>query len=189
MHDLGPITNTVAALVTGVRDDQLTAPTPCADYTLGDLLHHLDGLTVAFAMAARKQASPDGPPPSADAAALPSDWRARIPVQLSDLAAAWRDEAAWSGPTAAGGVELDGAEAGAVAVDELVLHGWDLARASGQEFHPDEASVAVARGFVDQFSGPGTEEMRGGLFGPEVRPPADATSLEVLVALSGRDPR
>lgn len=189
MHDLGPATRAVADLVAHVKDEDLARATPCDDYRLCDLLQHLDGLAGAFTRAARKEADVDDAGPSGDATRLPSDWRSEIPQRLAELAEAWRDESAWSGPTAAGGLVMDGSAAGLVAIDEVVLHGWDIARATGQRFEPDAASVAAARSFVDQFSGPGSEEMRQGLFGPEVSPPHDATPLEELVALSGRRPR
>ncbi|KQY55401.1 MULTISPECIES: TIGR03086 family metal-binding protein [unclassified Nocardioides] len=190
MHDLGNATSAMAAVVAGIRDDQLAVRTPCPAYALGDLLEHVDGLSLAFAMAARKELPTSaGAPPAGDVSRLAPDWRTRVPEQLEALAAAWREPDAWTGQTAAGGVELDGETAGLVATNEVVVHGWDLARASGQEFPIDDESVARARAFVAMFSGPGTEGMRGDAFGPEVAPPADASPLEELVAMSGRDPR
>lgn len=189
MHDLGRITSAVGDLVANIDDDQLTEPTPCAAYSLGDLLDHVDGLALAFARAARKEHESDAPPQAGDAANLTPDWRTRIPQRLADLAQAWRDPEAWTGQTSAGGIEMDGATTGLVATNEVVLHGWDVARASGQEFTPDDESVATARGFVAMFSGPGTEASREGLFGPELPVPAGAGPLEELLAMSGRDPR
>ncbi|WP_114905636.1 TIGR03086 family metal-binding protein [Ornithinimicrobium murale] len=185
--DLRPAAELMATVVRGVRDDQLDGPTPCTDYTVGDLLDHVSGLSLAFAQAARKEAS--GPGPSADSSRLPPDWREVVPGRVLALAEAWRDPESWSGQTAAGGLEMDGATAGLVALDELVLHGWDLAVATGQPFDPDRASVEGAQAFAAQFSGPGTEQMRRGLFGTEVAAPADATRLETLLAMAGRDPR
>jgi uncharacterized protein (TIGR03086 family) len=189
--DLAPAAKELARLVAGVRDDQLSASTPCADYPLAALIDHVDGLSEGFVLAARKQVPPAGvdPTPSGDASRLRPDWRTAIPVRLDAMAAAWRDPAAWEGMTSAGGIDLPGEVCGTVAMDELVVHGWDVARATGQEFSVDDASVAAARAFVDQFSGPGTEGSRGGLFGPEVAVPADASPLEALICLSGRDPR
>jgi hypothetical protein len=63
-----------------------------------------------------------------------------------------------------------------------------VARASGQDYDPDAASLEAALGFVGQFSGPGQEEARAGLFGPEVAVPADAPLVDRLIGLSGRDP-
>ena len=57
--DLGPATRATAALVAGVRDDQLGDPTPCPAYSVGDLLDHLGGLSVAFTEAALKD-TPEG---------------------------------------------------------------------------------------------------------------------------------
>ncbi|KRF19097.1 hypothetical protein ASG90_04280 [Nocardioides sp. Soil797] len=189
MHDLGSATAALATLVKHIDDSQLAAPTPCSAYALGDLLDHVDGLALAFTVAARKESSGEGPPPPGDASRLAQDWRTRIPRRLEELATAWRDPAAWEGTTAAGGVEMDGATTALVATNEVVVHGWDIARASGQEFEPGDESVAAARAFVEMFSGPGTEAMRGEIFGPEVAAAEGATAMEQLVAMTGRDPR
>lgn len=186
MHDLGPACTAVAELVRGVHDDQLDDPTPCERYTVAHLLEHLDGLALAFTGAARK--TPLDAAPGAETGDLDDGWRDRIPSRLADLAEAWRDTGAWTGETAAGGVEMTGDVAGAVALDEVIVHGWDLARALDERLDVDEESVAVARSFVELFSGPGTEDMRGDAFGPERAAPAGATPLEALVALTGRDP-
>lgn len=186
MHDLGPAVDALKSVVDSVGDDQLHASTPCADYDVADLLHHVDGLAVAFTRAARKDTA-ESAPPHVDGSLLPEGWRTRIPRQLDELAEAWRSPDAWEGSTSAGGVEMDGATTGLVTTNEVVLHGWDLARATGQAYAVDPGSVSAARGFVAMFSGPGTEEMRGGLFGPELSAPADGSPLDELLAMSGRD--
>ena len=105
--DLGPAVRRMTDLVTAVPDQELTAPTPCAEATLGDLIDHVNGLSLAFAWAAAKS-FPSGrsQAPSGDASRLDPDWRTRIPAQLTRLAEAWRDPAAWEGMTEAGGIEL-----------------------------------------------------------------------------------
>jgi uncharacterized protein (TIGR03086 family) len=90
--------------------------------------------------------------------------------------------------TRAGGVDLPGEIAGLVALDELVLHGWDVAMASGQPYDVDAASLEATWGFVSQFSGPGHDDDRRGLFGPEIEIPADAPRFDRLLGMSGRDP-
>src|SRR5688500_636375 len=53
--DLGPAANQVAALVNNTSDEQMSAPTPCPAYTVGDLLDHFVGLTREFTNAAAKR--------------------------------------------------------------------------------------------------------------------------------------
>lgn len=145
--DLGPAARQLEKLLSGVTDDQLAARTPCEAYTVGDLLDHLMGLTIAFRNAATKSTGSTGGgddapastsgPGEVSAANLPPDWRSRLSSQLEELVAAWKDPAAWEGITEAGGVTMPAEVMGVVAVDELVLHGWDLARGTGQPFECD----------------------------------------------------
>jgi uncharacterized protein (TIGR03086 family) len=197
MVDLQPAAQRVTRLLDGVRDDDLAAPTPCEAYTVGDLLDHLVGLTIAFRHAATKTPIPRGdagvrtdddgsPRPSADH--LAPDWRSRLPVQLDELVAAWRDPAAYEGMTEAGGVALPGGMAAMVALDELVLHGWDLARATGQRYDCDRPSAEVVFRFASMSAAPGQEESREGLFGPVVDVPGDAPLFDRALGLAGRDP-
>jgi uncharacterized protein (TIGR03086 family) len=187
--DLEPAARRLADLVGGVPDELLDASTPCPAYTLGDLLDHIGGAALAFTGAAVKDlgdATSQGP--SGDASRLSDDWRTRIPRDLGALADAWRDPDAWTGMTKAGGVELPGEVAGLVALDELVIHGWDVARATEQAYDCDAPSLEAVQAFVSQFSEPGQEEMRAGLFGPVVEVPDDAPLLDRVIGLTGRDP-
>jgi uncharacterized protein (TIGR03086 family) len=179
----------MAELVRNVPDDALAAPTPCPDYTVGDLVDHIEGLSIAFAAAARKDGGDVGSQaPSADASRLGHDWRTRIPRALDELARAWRDPSAWEGMTRAGGVDLPGEVAGVVALDELVVHGWDLARGSGQAYDVDEPSLAAVHEFVAQFSTPETADQRTGMFGPVVPVADDAPLLDRVIGMTGREP-
>lgn len=186
--DLTPVTRTLAAIVAGVRDEQLGAQTPCRDTSVGDLLDHVDGLALAFTAAAAKEtADGDGPPPRPSAAHLLPTWRARIPERLAALATAWSDPVAWTGMTRAGGIDLPGEVAGSVAINEVVVHGWDIAVSTGQTFscEPDLLGIAwdFVRSAVEQ-NPHGTP----GLFGPPVPVPDDAARLDQLIGLTGRDP-
>jgi uncharacterized protein (TIGR03086 family) len=182
--DLTPAARRMAAVVAGVRDDALTAPTPCSQYTVGDLLDHIGGLTVAFTRAAKKELGESGNPPPGRAELLGDDWRTRIPADLDALAAAWRDSDAWQGMTRAGGIDMPGEIAGVVAVDELLVHGWDLAKASGQDFDADDATADAALGFYAMFG----DGDRGDAFGAANPQPATASKLDQVIGLSGRDP-
>ncbi|TCK22639.1 TIGR03086 family metal-binding protein [Pseudonocardia endophytica] len=186
--DFAPTASAVAAVVAGVRDEQLTGPTPCPDMTVAALLHHLHGLTWAFTAAAEKSPEAGGTAPQADAAALPAAWRDEIPARLDTLAMAWADPEAWTGMTAAGGLDLPGEIAGTIALDEIVLHGWDLAVATGQTFSPDDDAVEAVHGFTAAMSAPGQEAGREGLFGPVVEVAADASRFHRALGFAGRDP-
>jgi uncharacterized protein (TIGR03086 family) len=189
MLDLDAPARRVAALLPGVTDEQLSAATPCAEYTVGDLLDHLVGLTAAFRDAAGKTTGPDdGGPARPSAAKLAADWRTRLPRELDELATAWKDPAAWEGMTTAGGVTLPAEVMGLVAVDELVLHGWDLARGTGQPYEVDEASARACYRFTSMSAAPEEAAGREGLFGPVVDVPADAPLFDRALGLSGRDP-
>ncbi|SDG10980.1 TIGR03086 family protein [Lentzea fradiae] len=184
MFDLTPATDRLAEVVRNVTDGDLKAPTPCPDYTVGDLLDHVNGLAHAFTMAARK--TPVEGAASGDAARLPLDFRESVPRRLDELARAFREPSAWEGMTAAGGVDLPGEVAAAVALDEVVLHGWDLARATGQDFAVDEDLLQVVHGFVSSI---GPDDRDGSLFGAAVEVGSDASPLDRVLGLSGRDPK
>ncbi|ANZ42256.1 TIGR03086 family protein [Lentzea guizhouensis] len=183
MYDLSPAADRLAEIVRNVTDGDLKAPTPCPEYTVGDLLDHVNGLSVAFTMAALK--TPLEGTASGDATRLPLDFRESIPARLGELAAAWRAPQAWEGMTAAGGVDLPGEVAAGVALDEIVLHGWDLARATGQPFEVDPGLLEVVHGFVSSI---GPEDRDGSLFGAAVEVGSNAPLLDRVLGLSGRDP-
>lgn len=188
MIDFEPATRALTKVVGGVRDDQLTVPTPCADMSVATLLDHVDGLALAFTQAADKSVAPGGgPPPQASAANLADDWRTRVPQRLAALAGAWRDDGAWTGMTYAGPIEMPAEIAAYVAIDEVIVHGWDIAVATGQDYAVDDALVQAALGFVApqvEHNPDGTP----GLFGPRVDVPEGAPLLHQLIGATGRDP-
>jgi uncharacterized protein (TIGR03086 family) len=194
--DLHPAASEVASVVAGVTDDQLGEPTPCPRYSVATLLHHLLGLSYAFTHSATKAnlIDPSGPPahiesrpPSPSADQLPANWREQLPIQLAGVAAAWSDPAAWEGMATAGGQTMPAEVTGVVALNELVVHGWDLARATGQSYTPDDASVQAAGDFLASLAH--NPRAREGIFGPVVAVGPDASLLARTIGLSGRDPR
>jgi uncharacterized protein (TIGR03086 family) len=187
MLDLTPATAMVTRLVTDIGDDQLSAPTPCRGTTVADLLDHLDGLCLAFTEAATKDQAAGSQPPSADGSRLGPDWRTRISGRLAQLARAWQDETAWAGLTRAGGVDLPGEVAGRVAINEVVVHGWDVAAATWHDYACETGLAEAACAFVQSAvaQNPGGSP---GLFGPPVPVPDSAPLLDRLIGLTGRDP-
>ncbi|MFD9407083.1 TIGR03086 family metal-binding protein [Streptomyces sp. NPDC059989] len=184
--DLGTAAERVARLAEGIGDERLGDPTPCAEYGVREVLAHVAGLSVAFRDAARKDFGPStGKPPGSVRPVLADDWRTALPKALDALAAAWREPGAWEGDTQAGGVELPASVMGMVALNELLIHGWDLARATGQAYEVSEEELAVSEGLLTPEEDAPAEE---GFFGPIVAVPHDAPMLDRVVGLSGRRP-
>jgi uncharacterized protein (TIGR03086 family) len=185
--DLDPAVQELKALIDGTKDDAFDRQTPCPDWTVGDLVDHVVGLTWAFTQTARKSGGVGvgGPPPQPSAANLRPGWRDQLPGQLDDLVAAWGDPAAYEGMAQAGGVTMPAMALGVVALGELTVHGWDLARATGQPFVGDPAAVkAITRLMSRRTLGAPSD----GPFGPPVAVPAEASPLNQAIGLSGRDP-
>ncbi|MGV0849348.1 TIGR03086 family metal-binding protein [Mycolicibacterium phlei] len=185
MIDMSAACRRTADVLTNVTDDQLTAATPCEDLRLDALIAHVGGLALAFTAAALKDFGPlTDTPPSFDAA-LDDDWRVRYPARLAGLAQAFADAAAWQGMTRAGTVDFPAEVAGLVALTEVVIHGWDVARASGQPFDVDPQTAAAILPHVTAIAAEGPTE---GLFGRALPVADDAPVLDRLVALTGRAP-
>jgi len=173
-----------AELLTQVKDDQLARSTPC-DVPLAAVIAHIGGLSRAFEVAARKEFGEltDTAPQLGEGP--DDDWRATYPARLAGLAEAWQDPAAWEGMSRAGGVDFPADVGGMIALTEVVVHGWDVAVATGMPYAvPDDILEAVLA-HVNGFSG---GEPIEGLFGAAVPVADDAPLMDRVVALTGRDP-
>src|SRR5215469_2217081 len=169
--DLGPAARRLAILVGSIPDQDLARPTPCPAYALGDLIEHVGGLAIAFAAAASKERDArTGQPRPGDAARLGAEWRERIPRDLEALALAWQNPGAWQGMTRIAGMDTPAEAVGLVLADELAVHGWDVARASGQPYACEPDVLEAALKFLEAFASPDAES------GPEV-PFGPATML------------
>jgi uncharacterized protein (TIGR03086 family) len=184
MNDLTSACRRTADVLAGITDDQLGLATPCDKMRLDALVAHIGGLSLAFAAAAGKEFGPLTDTPPTDDTALEADWRTAYPKQLAVLADAWKKPGAWDGMTRAGGVDLPAEVMGNVALAEVVIHGWDVARALGQPYDADSATLEACLAHLAQFDPAGTD----GMFGPAVPTADDAPDLDRVVALSGRDP-
>lgn len=186
MFDLEPATTEMTRLIGDVRDDDLARPTPCDGWTVGDLIAHIHQFVDVFTCTGRKD--PVDPPQH-----LVDDWRSAIPARLAEMADAWRDDAAWVGEVAVGGVAMSSADNAVVAAEELTVHAWDLARATGQHFTAQPAMLDRVEEFLVMFA-PGTDEgsfgpAGQGPFGPVAPVPSDADRFDRALAATGRDPR
>jgi uncharacterized protein (TIGR03086 family) len=186
--DLTPATSRIGSLVASVRDDQLDDPTPLPAYRVRELLDHIGGVARAFTCAARKERNElTDRVPTDPSQPLDPEWRTVIPRDLEVLAAAWADPLAWEGTTRIAAGDNPASVVGLVVTDELVIHGWDLARALGAEYDADPDLIAGARDFLDLVAQPDLPEGDRVPFGPPKPVPADASPLDEVLLLCGRD--
>jgi uncharacterized protein (TIGR03086 family) len=151
----------------------LDAPTSCDGWTVRDLLNHILETQHYFAGSARgEDVSPPGPNPPNVLTEHPVDDFASARADVLD---AFGQE---------GAVEKTGPALG-IAFSDQLLHGWDLARATGQDTTmPDSLPEAAYQAIHGLF----TEEQRHGVFKPELPVRDDATAQERLLAYTGRTP-
>jgi uncharacterized protein (TIGR03086 family) len=173
-------------IIRNVKPDQLDAPTPCAEYDVRKLINHLLFWGPSLEGAGRKQIVP--PPGASDTEVelTGGDWAAELEAQLGRTAEAWSQPAAWQGTTRmVGPTELPASMIGGMVVCEMVAHGWDLARATGQRPSWDDELLAFVHEEVTRTADQGR---RMGAYGPEVAVPPSSSTLDKVLGLMGRDP-
>ncbi|MFI1992068.1 TIGR03086 family metal-binding protein [Actinoplanes sp. NPDC020271] len=169
----------VAGVVAAVRDDQLDAATPCTDFRVRDLLNHLIQVVHNFQALARREDVDWTPGPDR----LTGDWRTAFAAETSRLVEAWSDPGALDGVSP--GLGLPQRVVGQMVLGDLVVHGWDLARGTGQEYRVDPTLVPPVREFLDAMVETGRTM---GAFGDPVDCPPGAGEFATLLAVTGRDP-
>jgi uncharacterized protein (TIGR03086 family) len=173
LDELGPV---LAGAAGGISPAQLDDPTPCAGFTVRGVLEHMLGGAAAFAAAFR------GEQPPADAA-LPEDLLGAFGPALTSLVEAIRSPGALDRDVAAPFGEVPGETFARFVVLDGLVHGWDLATATGQAYEPPDALVADVTAFAIDALPPLRD---GETFCEPTEPPASATPIERLAALTGR---
>ncbi|NMO57103.1 TIGR03086 family protein [Actinoplanes sp. TBRC 11911] len=164
-------------VIRGIRDDQLGHPTPCEDFRVRELFNHLYQNVGNFTeLAARKEPDSTTTPDE-----ITGDWRTRFAEQTERLVEAWSDPAALEGTSPASGMPQE--MVGGLALLELTVHGWDVARATGQRYTPDPAAVALLIPLFEQVGQVGRDL---GLYGEVIEVGAEAGDFARLLGLTGR---
>ena len=173
------LTNTTR-LVRGVRDEQWTAPTPCAAWNVGALVNHATWVVEMFGNAAQ------GRPPATgrEDRVLGADPKGDFDRAARDAIEAWRARGLDGTITIPLG-EVPAAMGIRINTVDAFIHGWDLAQATGQDAQLDEDLAAVLYEFTEPLVPPSP---RGDNFGPVVEVPEDANAVDRLLAYSGRKP-
>jgi len=166
---------------------QMSAPTPCAEWDVRALLSHVIGtLWLAEALLGdqppRYPMAPGGLPPGDLAGDDPA--AAYAEAAAAALAAAAAGDALTRGHATPLGEMPGPALAGFTTLDILV-HGWDLAMATGQPADLDGRLAAHVLGFAEQAITPGTRAPR---IGPALPVAPGAPITHRLVAFLGRQP-
>lgn len=190
VRSVGTMTDKISALLEtaaddalpvlrGVRDDQLTLPTPCAEYDVHGLLDHLFQVITNFQVLAAKGESDFG----ATAERLGDDRRERFAAEIAGLIRAWGAPGAEDGLS--GAMNMPARTVGAMALGDLTVHSWDLARATGQPYEPAAGVVAMLN---EEFTALAPTARKMDVFGAPFPVGEDATPFESLLAETGRDP-
>jgi uncharacterized protein (TIGR03086 family) len=169
-----------ARIVEGVASDQRELPTPCTEWNVKTLLNHMIGGNWMYVGVAK------GTPPGGAAESAEEDPAAAFRQSAEALNQAWRApeqlERAYQLPFAT----LPGHAVLGIHLVEVSIHGWDLAKATGQNAAFDPVVVEAALGIVHAFlSGP---RPPGGPFGPAINVSDDLPAVDRLAALLGRQP-
>ncbi|MFD8495506.1 TIGR03086 family metal-binding protein [Amycolatopsis sp. NPDC059657] len=158
LHELGP--------------EDGTRRTPCAEFDIDQVIEHLlTSLTSLSAIAGKPlETTADG------------THEARVAAAGRHTIDAWRARGL-DGVIQVGAGERSAALTAAIVSLELLVHAWDVSVALGRTL---EVSDQLSSYVLEQARQVVIPQMREGRFGPEVAAPENATSLERLIAFTGR---
>jgi uncharacterized protein (TIGR03086 family) len=168
-------------IIANIDASQLDLPTPCAHFDVRALLNHLVAGNLRFTAITRGEPAIAVP---ATGDFVVDDALTPYRDSASAVSTAWHDPALLTKPMQLPIGELPGSVALGIHTVEALVHGWDLAKATGQptELDPDLCDVAWAncKDIDDSLRGPGRP------FGPPVTPPPAASDTTRLMAWLGR---
>ena len=173
-----------ARVVSKVPEGTLDAPTPCGDWDLRTLLNHTILWTSYSAERRAHGESVAEDLMNKDFTADPG-FREDYTRQIGRAVEAWSAPETWTGTLNVMGDATPAADVGAMLLMEMALHGWDVARATGQEFSADDKTAKALEDIV-QAQAELFRKYQG--FADAVEPPRNATAFERALTLSGRDP-
>jgi uncharacterized protein (TIGR03086 family) len=162
----------------------LGAPTPCPDWDLRTLLNHTILWTSYSAERRAHGESVAQDLMDKDFAADPG-FREDYARQISKAVEAWSDPQAWAGDRSVMGSDTPATEVGAMLIMEMALHGWDVAKATGQEYHADDA---LAKTLLETVQAQAEMFRKYQGFADAIATGDDAPDFDRALALSGRDP-
>ncbi len=169
-------------IVRGIPADRWHSATPCAGWDARALVNHLvSGNLWAAELAAG--GTIEGVGSRLDGDLLGDDPAAAYAQSAAAAAAVFRRPGALDAPCAVSYGPIPGAVYAGHRFLDVLVHGWDLAMASGQDYALDPQLIQACRQIIE----PQLEAFRrAGALGPEVTVPADASAQTRFLALLGR---
>ena len=175
--------------VVAVRPEQWANQSPCEAWDARGVMGHIVVMHGVMLRPLDRELSP-APSVAEDPVGAFRAARADIEAVLDDPALADRE---CDTPNGRMTVEQ---QIGDVVSDDLVLHGWDLARATGQDdtMDPDDVerlwsiTTAIPPELMEKYRTPGAFGPGVEIYGPEVKVSEDAALQDRLLGLIGRDP-
>lgn len=176
-----------AAIVKGIGEGDLVRPTPCTEWNVHQLLNHVvgalwlaDGL---FADRAPRHAAGPGALPESDL--VGSDPTAAYAEASAAALASARLDGTLERPHTTPVGQLPGPVLAGFTTLDVVVHGWDLARATGQRADFDPEVVEDVLAFALEAV---TDDTRAPFIGPALPAAPDAAAIDRLIAHMGRRP-
>jgi uncharacterized protein (TIGR03086 family) len=179
--DLDPLSSAEATLAVcqqvlrGVGGTQLGEPTPCTDYTVGDLVEHM----------LRSLSGVAGMTGAQITLAHSGDAEARVAHAAEQTLQAWRGRGL-DGTVTVGPNEMPARLAAGILSLEFLVHAWDLAVATGQKVQVADELATYVLDLGEQVITP--QGRAGGAFADPVEVGPDAHALDRLVGFTGRTP-
>lgn len=186
---MGRAAEAAVGVVRGIGPEQLGLPTPCQGLDVRALANHMVFWSVAQGYpAGLKQSAEEragGVEEGHDFTAEPG-WAEEYAARAAATGRVWGEQEAWDGEASLTGAgTMPAAFVGGIVFGEWLLHGWDLAAATGQKLDVDDE---VAAALYENVAGKAEMARKHKVFGPEVPVPPTASAFDRALGLAGRDP-
>jgi|SRR6516164_717209 uncharacterized protein (TIGR03086 family) len=175
---------TARAVTGAAKTAPLDTKTPCPDWDLRTLLNHTILWTAYSAERRAHGESVAEDLMSKDFTAEPG-YAEAYQAQIAKAVHAWSDPEAWAGDRSVMGGAMPAADIAAMLIMEMVLHGWDVAKAAGQDYH---CSGELAQAVLQTVQAQGDMFRRYQGFAAIVPVPDDAPAFDRALGLAGRNP-
>jgi uncharacterized protein (TIGR03086 family) len=178
--------DSTGTVLAALRPADLDRPTPCASWTVRDVVNHILGGAGFFADLAETGTVADG---DEDPDFTAGDFNGTFRSQAGRLVAAFNAPGAMDKMMKMPIGDLPGSVCVWIAAGDIFTHGWDLAKATGRptDLEPELAAALLARIMPllpDSMRGPEGQAP----FGPRVEVSESAPPADRLAAFEGRHP-